>query len=128
MADSFREFRLQIDKEMQDLHDRVVELTRIIALDAYSSVKEKTPIDTGFARNSWFVDLGDGAFRSSNGGSDTTQQDVDRIKGSRPFQAITIANGAEYIGALEDGHSRQAPSGMVAVTISELESKYRRSD
>lgn len=127
MADSFREFRLQIDKEMQDLHDRVVELTRIIALDAYSSVREKTPIDTGFARNSWFVDLG-GESRSSNGGSDTTQQDVDRIKDSRPFQAITIANGAEYIGALEDGHSRQAPSGMVAVTISELESKYRRSD
>jgi len=36
-------------------------------------------------------------------------------------RAIYITNNLDYISELEDGSSRQSPSGMVAVTMLELE-------
>jgi len=126
MAGEYREFDMQLDREMEEMEGEILATSQEIALDAYSSVKEKTPVDTGFALNSWFIDLGDDASRDDNGGVDTAAQDTVTVMDAKPFQAITIANGAEYIGALEDGHSNQAPNGMVSVTLAEMESKYRR--
>ena len=34
--------------------------------------------------------------------------------------AIYITNGADYASDLEDGRSRQAPQGMVALTVAEM--------
>ena len=39
---------------------------------------------------------------------------------------IWIQNNAPYGPALEDGHSGQAPSGMVAVTFAELEVMFAK--
>ena len=36
---------------------------------------------------------------------------------------MTIWNNVEYIKQLEEGTSKQAPQGMVAVTVRELESQ-----
>lgn len=122
---SYREFSAQLDREMEAFKGQIKETKARIALDGESSVKEKTPVDTGNALNHWFAEIGDGATREDNGGSGgPTVNDV--LPQAGVFDAITIANGAEYIGALENGHSQQAPNGMVSVTLAELRSKYRR--
>ncbi|WP_429820275.1 hypothetical protein [Ensifer sp. B1-9] len=48
------------------------------------------------------------------------------IAAADPFQAIFITNNLPYATALEAGHSKQAPIGMVAVTFAELESMLVR--
>lgn len=126
MAGEFQEFTAELDREMEAFKGEIRETTQQIALDGYNGVVVRTPVDTGFARNSWFVDLGDGASRESNGGTSSAAEDAATIKSAPAFTPITIANGAEYIGVLENGHSQQAPNGMVSVTIAELRSKYRR--
>jgi len=40
---------------------------------------------------------------------------------------ITIYNNLEYIEALENGHSQQAPAGMVAVSLAEFNIKLERN-
>jgi hypothetical protein len=57
-------------------------------------VKAKTPVDTGRARDGWKMEIDGEEYR--------------------------VFNEVPYIGFLEAGSSKQAPQGMVALTLSEL--------
>lgn len=121
---SFQRFKQQHDEDLRGIVEAIGVARDRLVFAAERGVKERTPVDTGFARNSWFTEVGDGATRSDNGGSggpDAAQV----LGGAQAFDAVTIANGASYIGRLEDGHSQQAPRGMVSVTIADLESRFR---
>lgn len=85
------------------------DLAVMAATEAYSRVKQRTPIDTGFARSSWWMSLQD---------KGTPGQVVTEC---RLGDVIRVGNGVEYIVALEYGHSLQAPQGMVRVTLAEWE-------
>lgn len=60
-------------------------------LDLFEEIKERTPIATGVAKGEWQIEF------SPN--------------------VISILNNIEYISYLEDGHSGQAPEGMVAISL-----------
>lgn len=61
-------------------------------------VKEKTPIDTGTAREAWTLTKEGEGFR----------------------RKATLSNPLPYVKELEQGSSNQAPLGMVAVSIEEM--------
>ena len=64
---------------------------KVLGLDVFNRVRADTPVDTGFARSVWRIVVG--------------ENDAGVV--------IVIWNGAAYIVALEYGHSRQAPEGML---------------
>lgn len=91
-----------------------------------------TPIDTGFASNNWWFNVGSPADSPSEptpGGaarivSDTVTITSARING----QPLHITNNASYIGILNDGSSSQSPAGFVerAVLREQFASRFRR--
>lgn len=97
-----------------------------IAIELYRRIQEKTPIDTGRAKANWNI---------SKGAPDTTvTTDVVPKKANlghvrADMDTIYIANYLHYVYALEFGHSGQAPSGMVVISMQEMqrwvESKLR---
>lgn len=122
---TFSEFERELNLEMErEFKGAILEITQRIAFDALNGVVNRTPVDTGFARNNWDVSL-DAEPATTVPAADPIGSGQGTIQQARPFQIIAIANGAEYIGVLEHGHSKQAPNGMVSVTLSVLESKYR---
>lgn len=121
---TFGAFKRQHDQALQGFVEAIGVARDRLVFAAERGVKQRTPVDTGFARNSWFTEVGDGATRSDNGGSGQPEA-AQVLAGAKAFDAVTVANGAKYIGRLEDGHSQQAPRGMVAVTIADLESRFR---
>jgi hypothetical protein len=84
----------------------------------------RTPVDTGRARGNWTATVGHRSAGSTDG--------VDPIGGSTVANAQAVANGWDgngsifltnnlpYIERLEHGHSGQAPSGMVGITVAEF--------
>jgi hypothetical protein len=44
------------------------------------------------------------------------------MKADGVVQVVYITNNVDYIIKLEEGHSQRAPSGMVSVTLAEMES------
>jgi len=82
-----------------DLDKTVSRIVREVTNDLYNELRSKTPIDTGKARRGWKV---------SNGS-----------------QKSTINNRVEYISALEDGHSKQAPKGFVNQSINKIKRNAR---
>ena len=91
--------------------------------------KHKPPPDyePGAARGNWKVAYfgpevpGDPELRDPDGGA-TIEEGNRLLRNIRPYQSVNISNGLPYIVALENGHSQQAPAGMVALALSALQS------
>jgi len=90
---------------------------RAITLEAFGRVLVKSPVDTGRFRANWGVSInspyvGVGEI-SGNGMTTVSKWDA---KG-----AIFLCNNLSYANALEHGHSKQAPTGMVRVVAAEMQ-------
>lgn len=77
-----------------DIIKNVDNLMRNVGEEVLRRIVERTPVDTGYAQSQWHLDTDSSSF--------------------------TVSNQCEYIQYLENGHSQQAPTGMVAVTMNEV--------
>lgn len=93
---------------------------------AYALVRlvELTPVATGHAKGNWQVQYFGSAVQELDVtdaiGNVTIAEGMRKLANAQPFQRISISNAVPYIRALEQGHSRQAPRGMVAITVAEI--------
>lgn len=123
-----RQFKIDIGSE---LNLAVGELRAVVgktALEGLRRIVLRTPVDTGRARGNWFVSFGTAGTETTQGvdpnGSATIARGaavISRYKTRRAFDSILLYNNLPYINRLEDGYSTQAPGGMVALTVAELQ-------
>lgn len=103
-------FNAAVTKEIDTIY-------RDIALELHRRIVNKTPIDTGRAKANWNL---------SSGSPDTTVTDSTTPNSPNigspkaGVDELWIANYLHYIYALEFGHSSQAPSGMVVLSMQEM--------
>lgn len=125
-------------KELGKLPERhFKELYKKLAFDIYADVIRKTPVDTGRARASWYIDVGrpivappipksakgiqKGTVGKTLGGA--LGLAISRAKNlskldKNPYQIVYITNNQPYILRLEHGYSRQSPAGnMMEATL-----------
>ena len=111
-----------------EMKRRLLGAVRQVAFEIQEKIVMRTPIDTGRAKASWRLNpnVADPSFEPDLTGdgeellfpsqalivAKTQQQKI-------PFgtKRIVISNNLHYIEKLENGGSRQAPVGMVAITV-----------
>lgn len=93
---------------------------RQVAFDLFGQITVETPSDTGRARASWMMSDGQPSAEVAPKGRHTAKGKVTATF-SDPFENVWIVNNLPYIFALEFGHSKQAPKGMVRVALSNVE-------
>lgn len=139
----------EFDKALKNFSENVVPEASLafqkkIAIEILSRIIDKNPVGNpdlwkapappgyvgGRSRANWQV--------STNGTTDTALDAIDaagdvtlaaglgQMANAKPYGAIWIFNNVRYITALEDGHSSQAPAGMVGVTLAEIEAFFSR--
>lgn len=81
---------------MKDINKKSKNFISAVMDDVKRVAARETPVDTGRAQRGWR----------------RKKQDV--------------LNNVEYITHLEDGHSKQAPSGIARPTIKEINSRYKK--
>lgn len=124
-------FALDLRKFADSIPEEMVKpVVQKLAMHALNGVVMKSPVDTGRFRGNWNVavnriDYSVTAETDKSGGS-VIAKGAAIIASAEPDQAIYISNNLPYATALETGHSKQAPIGMVAVTFAELESMLVR--
>lgn len=126
------QFKADLEQHAQRLRDRVTEAYVNVILLLFMNIvvggnySPGTPRDTGYAANSWVVGLnGIGAFRqpSERPSGDKgpvaldSVDDLQQVLTARLEDVVHLSSNAAYMGALEDGHSSQAPTGMVWLAI-----------
>jgi hypothetical protein len=146
-ADNASAFSIDIQRLVAGLTaDAVVKATQKLALDALRRLILKSPV--GFPRNwknpapkgyvggqfrgSWQLTVGSegsgivgqplkGKFGSTSAANVAASNAVAELDKLQPYFPVFIVNGLPYAQRLENGWSKQAPLGMVALTVQELQ-------
>ena len=121
------EFTAQVRKFNRTAQEKLAKQLKRVCLKAFESIVQKTPVLTGCARGNWRVSFGTELPRSFSitvrdaGGSKAVSLASSVIMASATVGTrVNITNSVPYIMRLEHGYSRQAPQGMVRVTVDEL--------
>ena len=112
-----------------------VDAQRGVAIEMFSRIIMRTPVDTGRLRGNWQASL-DSPMRQSRdvkdasgsvnpvgaGDSKAKSEMIRIVAGSGLANAVYLVNNLPYAGRIEYGYSkRQAPKGMVRLTIAEFQ-------
>jgi hypothetical protein len=128
---SFKSFEIKLNKELVNTDEKIEDVISLIAMDSLRGIVKKSPVDTGRFRANWIV--------SKNRMNPAKINTVDKTgtssitRGTQTIEtfeykkdkSIIIQNNLPYANRLENGHSKQAPKGMVALTLTEMKTKYR---
>ena len=140
-------FALDIQKFAKKCVTRSDLVVRKVVLDIGRSLVEKTPVGNpdlwqnpdnkpegyvgGHARANWSHSIGALVNQEFKEIDATGGASIDRIISSVPIKAAGkvhyIQNSLPYMQALEDGHSTQAPAGMVAITQTEFQDYIQKA-
>ena len=94
-----------IDNLQKDFDKEIEKQLRAKSLKAFADVKLMTPVDTGQARNSWYIGYTEKYFDGEAGSS----SNITILTPKDKPQEIIVTNGVTYIQFLNNGHSQQAP-------------------
>ena len=107
-------------------------IVKKVIVDVFARIVERTPVDTGRARASWqfgigvepagTVEEGDWHGKIPTLVAEATEKIV-----AAPAAVWFIANHLDYIEQLEAGWSKQAPAGMVALTLREMSQHLQKA-
>lgn len=102
---------------------------RKICLDLVTGIVLKTPVDTGRARANWFTSIGSPSANVTNSTDPSGSSSISSALGAisnATGNVLWITNNLPYIYRLEfEGWSKQAPAGMVRVTINDIARQLR---
>ena len=108
MALTILNLNSSINNLKKDFDKEVEKQLRERALKAFADVKLMTPVDTGQARNSWYIGYTERYYDGESSSSNITiLAPKDKPK------EIIVTNGVTYIQFLNDGHSQQAPTKFI---------------
>jgi len=139
VSDNFAEFAAGLDQAAAKALDRANMVKRRIALELLKKIIERTPVRTGRLRGNWQASLNGRASgeieigRKVRTGERISEGEASAIgtqaiiAGSavigrvRPGEDIYLTNNLPYTMLIEKGGSqKQAPAGMVAVSLAEI--------
>lgn len=120
------EFALSLAAFAKEAPEHARTVVRKVSQDVLTKVVLRSPVDTGRFRANWATSFGAPSFRVTADKDPTGQGAI--LRGSATIQRaygemdIFITNSLPYAIPLEYGYSKQAPAGMVRVTVTELQS------
>jgi len=128
---------LPLDSWVDKRKIQISKTREILAMAIFTRVVMRTPVDAGAARQNWLVTLNHPTYEYDTGkakGGRVMSDGQNAINGARGDDTIIIQNNLPYIEKLEyggygpnsksgktvNGFSKQAPRGMVGITMQEF--------
>jgi hypothetical protein len=116
-------FELDIKRFVDKAKGNIDLVVRKVALDLFSRVIEKSPVDTGRFKSNWQVAIGaipPGTLELFDKDGSATISRVDAaVLQLKAGDIIYLVNNLPYSRRLEYGYSKQAPAGMVRTSVQE---------
>ncbi len=116
-----------LNQVIDGLDDFIGKTVKKLVVNSTASLKELTPIDTGFARSNWVPQIGSpfgGVAGSVSAVSDSNQAaGLLSVLTSYKDGKVYISNNTSYIAKLDSGSSKQAPKGFVLRSLNKAIAK-----
>lgn len=127
-AQAAREFSLQIDAAWAAKEQDILDLTVEISLQALRGIVQMSPVDTGRFRGNWITSVeapDPTVFEQVRPAQVPIVEADEKLSALDEIpRVIYLQNNLPYANRLENGYSKQAPEGMVAVTIANITATY----
>lgn len=125
---SAREFAIDLKRFGKVTREQATMIFQKIALDLDTRVVLGTPVDTGRARGNWYPSLNSPSSevsdREDKSGSAAIAAAASVAGSAKLGDTIWLTNNLPYILPLENGHSGQAPEGMVDINLNAIAAQY----
>jgi hypothetical protein len=107
---------------MSAVNGKIAAVTKEVSEEIFDGVVSRSPVDTGSFRASWNVSVGLPDVSNVVGGSSESplSPPVFPKLNVKNADKVYITNNTPYGAELENGHSGQAPLGMVSVTLASM--------
>lgn len=127
---NIREFHESVDAWINAVDSGLHDVVEIFAGKVQEALVRGSPVDTGRFRGNWQVTANRPPLHALNNydkeGSDTIAEGKRAIyalmRGGGAVRSIWFSNMLIYANALEYGHSKQAPAGVVGIVAARLRS------
>lgn len=124
-------FTLDLSRLVEKAKGKTDLAVRKVMLETFSKVIYKSPVDTGRFRSNWLLQYGapnlSTTLETDKSGGSTVGRVAADIQSTRlDGKSIFLTNSLDYSITLENGSSKQAPQGMVRLSIIEITAKYGR--
>jgi len=124
---------MSFSKDIQKWRKKVEKATLYVfrgtALDLFSTIIRRTPVRTGRLRGNWQTEINSvasGELASTSGAASLRKAKTKTGK-AEINDSIIMVNNLPYAQTIEDGdYSKQAPQGMVKVTLTEFNDYVRK--
>ncbi|MEN0582271.1 HK97 gp10 family phage protein [Phytobacter palmae] len=114
---------------VKQVEEDVCKQLRVISIQLLNEIVMRSPVDTGRFRANNHVSIGSPDFsvtaNTDKSGGPTLQQGSAVIAQGKPYSVIYIQNNLPYAEALENGHSKQAPTGLYANAFNGITRAYK---
>lgn len=105
------------------------QVIRKIAIQCFSKVVLKSPVDTGRFRANWYASINYASNDVSNAVDKSGMKSIgnmqDTVAGFKLSDtSIYFSNNLPYAYRLEMGYSKQAPAGMARISVMETARQY----
>lgn len=128
---SATQFSVQLDRELDLIDDEINDVIQVIGMYCLRGVVQKSPVDTGRFRGNWIVSNTAPSMqtlqKTDKSGSDTINKGSNKIASFdyKKHSTMYIQNNLPYANRLENGWSKQAPKGMVSITLNNAMQRYK---
>lgn len=128
-----KEWALEIDKAWLETQDDMRDAVVVLGLTANNLIDAKSPVDTGRFRGNWSLAIGapdtsvTATVDPSGGATVARNANAMMAYPEKAWPPVYITNNLPYAERLEDGYSKQAPGGMVALTYAELAAIWEKT-
>ena len=117
-------FALDLSKAIEKAKDQAELIVKKTTIQLFSSVIEKSPVDTGRFRANWNVSFGSFDTTTTEETDPSGSQSKGKVYQSLANyqlkdQSVFLGNSLPYAMRLENGWSQQAPYGMVRLSVLE---------
>ena len=115
-SDEIKRFKMKTEKAATNIF-------RGTALSLFVKIVMRTPVATGRLRGNWLASINKAANKidGNNSGYHGT------VARAKLGDSIFLVNNLPYAGVIENGNSKQAPMGMVKVTVAEFQLVVREN-
>lgn len=102
--------------------------TRKVTLDLFTSVVQKSPVDTGRFKGNWNVSQSVPNFTATQAANAARgESEAQKALSFAAGGVVYLSNGLPYARRLEYGYSGQAPAGMVRLSVREFSSFVQKA-
>ena len=123
-------FALNLAKQIEAANDKVESIVKVTMIELFNRVIQKSPVDTGRFRANWNCSIGSPNLSTSqaidpSGSGAISKATSTVVSYTLNGQSVFLTNNLPYADRLENGWSKQAPNGMVRLSMMEIQNSVR---